>query len=244
MGLFLMQLNDTEREGDGNRIVTNWKMLLLFFRSRRKGQKYAFEAMRFISHIKALYTEKMAHRAMHGRVVNYFGGDGQNVANDLKQEHFVKKNKKLINALGAQKTLTAVSRATAASHGIDDIVSNLEKQTNIHRQSSKHTVASAEEDEKTMIKVLRELKPFTSVPNRRHSNFPNISKSPFDELDVMLLKTWLKKHKTSLARNRVAASEENDAEREEDDDYNGSDDDDLLQIEGFSDSGDEFDLCD
>ena len=135
MGLFLMQLNDTEREGDGSRIIMNWKMLLLYFRSRKKGQKYAFESMRFISHIKALYTEKMAHRAIHGRVVNYLGGDGRNVANDLKQKHFVKKNKKLINALGAQKTLTAVNRATGASHGIDDIVSNLEKQTNIHRQS-------------------------------------------------------------------------------------------------------------
>ena len=153
MGLFLMQLNDTEQEGDGSRIIINAKMLLLYFRSRKKGQKYAFESMRFISHIKALYTEKMAHRAIHGRVVNYLGGDGKNVANDLKQEHFVKKNKKLINALGAQKTLTAVNRATGASHGIHDIVSNLEKQTNIHRQSSKHSVASAEEDERTMIKV-------------------------------------------------------------------------------------------
>ena len=241
MGLFLMQLNDTEREGDGSRIIMNWKMLLLYFRSRKKGQKYAFESMRFISLIKALYTEKMAHRAIHGRVVNYLGGDGKNVANDLKQEHFVKKNKKLINALGAQKTLTAVNRATGASHGIDDIVSNLEKQTNIHRQSSKHTVASAEEDERTMIKVLRELKPFKSVPNRKHSNFPNISKSPFDELDVMLLKTWLKKHKTSLAKNRISAPEENGSEREDDDDDSGSDEDDLLiETEGFSDSGDEF----
>lgn len=84
MGLFLMQLNDTEREGDGSRIIMNWKMLLLYFRSRKKGQKYAFESMRFISHIKALYTEKMAHLAIHGRVLNYLGGDEQNVANDLK----------------------------------------------------------------------------------------------------------------------------------------------------------------
>ena len=183
----------------------------------------------------------MAHRAIYGRVVNYLGGDGKNVANDLKQEHFVKKNKKLIKALGAQKTLTAVSRATGASHAINDIISNLETQTNIHRQSSKHTVASAEEDERTMINVLRELKPFTSILNRRHSNFPNISKSPFDELDVMLLKTWLQKHKTSLARNRVAAPEENEAEREEDEDDNGSDEDSSLQIEDSSDSEDEFD---
>lgn len=68
----------------------------------------------------------------------------------------------------------------------------------IYRQSNRHTVASADEDKKTMIKVLRELKLFKSVPNSKtmikvlgelklfksvpnskHSNFHNISKSPF-----------------------------------------------------------------
>ena len=112
---------------------------------------------------------------------------------------YSKEIKKLINPLGVQKTLTVVNCANDASHGIDEIVGNLEKQTNIHRQSSKHTVASADDDAKTMIKVLRKLQLFKSVPNSKHSNFHNISKSPFDELDVMLLKTWLKKHKTSLS---------------------------------------------
>ena len=47
-----------------------------------------------VTHIKALYTDKMAHHAIHGRAVNYLQGVGKNVANDLKQEYFVKKNKK------------------------------------------------------------------------------------------------------------------------------------------------------
>jgi len=89
-----------EMAGDGRRIIINWKMFLLFFRSRKEGKKYAFESMQFISHIKALYTERMAHRALCGRVVNYLEGDGKSVPNDLKEEHFVKKKKKLINAWG------------------------------------------------------------------------------------------------------------------------------------------------
>ena len=90
-----------------------------------------------------------------------------------------------------------------------------------------------------MIKVLRELKPFTSVPNRKHSNFPKILKHPFHELDVTLLQTWCKKQKTCLAGNRMAASE-NEAERGEDNDDNGSDDD-LVQTEGSCNSEDECD---
>ena len=44
LGLLLMQLNDTEGEGDGERSLQNWKLLMLVFRSRSRGMKYAFGA--------------------------------------------------------------------------------------------------------------------------------------------------------------------------------------------------------
>jgi hypothetical protein len=42
LGMFLMQLNDTEKEGDGERCLMNWKLLMLYFRARKRGMKYAF----------------------------------------------------------------------------------------------------------------------------------------------------------------------------------------------------------
>ena len=53
-GVFLMHLNDTEAEGDGQRSLRNWKLLMLYFCSRPRGMKYAFEAMRLITFVKAL----------------------------------------------------------------------------------------------------------------------------------------------------------------------------------------------
>ena len=70
LGVMLMQLNDTECEGDGDRSLINWKMLLLYFRCRPRGMKYAYEAMRLITWIKALYSEKTARRVLHGQFVN------------------------------------------------------------------------------------------------------------------------------------------------------------------------------
>ena len=70
LGFLLIQLNDTEREGDGNRSLLNWKILMLYFRCRSRGMKYAFEAMRFITMTKALYTARMAHRVIHGQFIN------------------------------------------------------------------------------------------------------------------------------------------------------------------------------
>jgi hypothetical protein len=49
LGVFLMQLNDTEKEGDGERCLRNWKMLMFYFHAGPRGMKYAFEAMRLIT---------------------------------------------------------------------------------------------------------------------------------------------------------------------------------------------------
>ena len=84
LGTLLMQLYDTEKEGGGERNLRNAKLLMLYFRSRPRGMKYAFEMMRLITSVKALYTPKVALRIIHGQFVNWKGGEGNNFANDLK----------------------------------------------------------------------------------------------------------------------------------------------------------------
>lgn len=100
------------------------KAKMLYFRSRHRGMKYAFEMMWFTTCVMALYTQKVAHRIIHGQFVNWRGGDGKNVANDLKQEHFVKGHKTVLKDLVANKTLTAVERATKTSCGLKGVSDN------------------------------------------------------------------------------------------------------------------------
>ena len=69
-----MQLNDTQKEGDGEWCLISWKLLMLYFRARKRGMKYAFEAMCLITFTKALLTERQAHRVIHGQFVNTKGG--------------------------------------------------------------------------------------------------------------------------------------------------------------------------
>ena len=105
----------TQCEGDGGRSLINWKMLLLDFRS-----KYAYEAMCFITCIKALYSEKTAHRVLHGQFVSLRGGgggEGKNSANDLKMEHCIQDNKQSMRAMRGNKTLEAVQRSSSSSYG-------------------------------------------------------------------------------------------------------------------------------
>ncbi len=87
---------------------TKLEDVVLYFRAGPRGMKYAFEAMWLITYVKALLTEKIAHRIIHGWFVNSRGGPGQNCANDLRMEMLVKNFKCILKGLCGNKTLKAV----------------------------------------------------------------------------------------------------------------------------------------
>lgn len=207
LGILLMQLHDTEKEGDGERNLRNAKLLMLYFRSRPRGMKYAFEMMRFITCVKALYTQKVAHRIIHGQFVNWRGGEGKNVANDLKQEHFVKGHKTVLKDLVANKTLTAVERATKASCGLKGVSDNFDRQCQIAPEYTLHTSLSKQDDEREMIELVHSRRPFVFTSGRKHNSFPTIPKSALDQLDIVKLDAWLTRHKRKLAACRFAAAD-------------------------------------
>jgi len=157
-----MQLHDTEKEGDGERNLRNAKLLMLHFRARPRRMRHAFAMMRFITYFKALHTQKVAHRIIHvhRQFVNWRGGEGKNVANDLKQEHFVKGRKTVLKDLVANKTLAAVERATKASCGLKGVSDNFDRQCEIAPYYTLHTSLSKQDDERKMIELIHSRRPF------------------------------------------------------------------------------------
>ena len=172
-------------------MMRNWKMLMLYARCSGRSKKYAFEAMCLLSYCKALFSEKMTHRAIHGQFVNPSGGKGKNYANDLKQEHLVKCNKVILRGLCGNKTLKAVTRATQSAYNVKKISNNFDQQTNITPDSQSHTYGDPSTDTKQMVNVLRKLKPFNFVKGRKHTAFPTISNSPLNNVDISALHAWL-----------------------------------------------------
>lgn len=201
LGVLLMQLNDTEAEGDGQRSLRNWKLLMLYFRSRSRGMKYAFEAMRFITFVKALYSERMAHRILHGQFVNPKGGHGNNYANDLKMEHEVGNKKGVLKGMCGNKTLRAVQRSTSSSYMLNETSMQYDRESNISPESTSHTHACTFDDIKEMIELISTQNPFKHQPGRSLQSFPSISKSPLDQLDVFGLHSWFTRNKKRLAAN-------------------------------------------
>lgn len=194
----MMQLNDTENEGDGERAVRNSKLLILLFRTSKHAKKYAFEIFRLISKLKCQMTEQMAARTSHGRFVNWKGGKGGNCPNDLKQEHLVKFTKKLIRGMGAQKTEKAVNRATSAACGLQQIIEQFDKVSNVLPESTAHTYRNAESDIRDMIQIIQDLQVLDKKPGRAHQSFSSLPHSAFENIDITKLGKWMKVTKKKL----------------------------------------------
>ena len=148
------------------------------------------------------------------------GGEGNNVANDLEEEHFVQFDKKLLKRMVAQKTLKAVERSTSASTGLRKIIENFDEKTGVHPPSTAHTYQNAEKDQKEMIALVCGLKPFQEVPGRCHSSFPHMPRNPFDLDDIRIPEQWLTTSKQKLSKDRDTPwdNEESGSEDTETDD--------------------------
>ena len=198
-GLIMMQLNDTENKGDGERAVRNSKQLILF-RTSKHAKKYAFEMFRLISKLKCQMTQQMAARTIHGRFVNWKGGKGGNCPNDLKQEHLVKFTKKLIRGVGAQKTEKAVNRATSAACGLQQIIEQFDKVSNVLPESTAHTYRNVESDIRDMIQIIQDLQVFEKKPGRAHPSFSSLPHCVFENIDIIKLEKWTKVTKKEVRK--------------------------------------------
>ena len=80
LGLFVSELDDAIREGDGERLCRVWKYLTLLFHCI----KYALEALTLQLH---RLPPRQAFEVKWSRFINTKGGTGNNVSCDLHMEH-------------------------------------------------------------------------------------------------------------------------------------------------------------
>jgi len=139
LAVFLMQLKDTCAEGDGDRSNINKKRLLLYFKKFKSFSKYSIEMFTTLAQVQALESEQMAHRLTWGRFVNWTGGQGKNIECDTAQEICNRTCKSVVQGMGANKTDKALLRASKAAAGVEEVVSNFDTSTKIHKSSRNHS---------------------------------------------------------------------------------------------------------
>ena len=100
-GIICLEFHDA-KEGDGNRIFTCWKFLLLLSKGDEKGStKYALEALYLILQVKAILSPRQGYRLLWNRTIK---GKDYNVPLDLDLEHDNRMTKEAIKRVGRNIT--------------------------------------------------------------------------------------------------------------------------------------------
>ena len=196
--MLLLQLKDTTKEGDGTKAAINEKVLMSFFKCQNNCSKYAVEMVTAINQKEILLSPRTAEVVKREPFVNWRGGIGNNMDDDMAIEICNSVTKRMVRDMGANKTVNAIDLVSRASVGIEDITSNDDKASSIPAKSSKHTTGSSREDEINMIADLRWLRSFRKIPSRNRVSFPNISKGALSELDMDDYNRWIQKHVRQL----------------------------------------------
>lgn len=84
-GALVIEFRDAWREGDGDRVVRCWRLLMPHFKTAGCS-KYALEALRLQNQLQIL-SPNLLHQIKWHRFVNTRGGLGSNIPCDLYNEH-------------------------------------------------------------------------------------------------------------------------------------------------------------
>ena len=189
--VLLLQMKDTAREGDGDRNLINQKILLSIFKSVNTYAKYAKEMFVAIAQLECLLPPRLSEELKWSNFVNWLGGEGKNMEDDLCQEITNRLGKEMIRNMGANKTMKSISRAMKPVSGIKVIMENYDEETNLETKSRKRTKQSALEEEKEMVKDLNSVNVFDHVTNRSHKSFPTIKRLPHQYIKPDEMNKWL-----------------------------------------------------
>ncbi|KAK3744046.1 hypothetical protein QZH41_011928 [Actinostola sp. cb2023] len=198
-GLFFMNFLDAVKEGDGTRLMRQYKFLLLYCRADgQHSRKYALECLYQSFLVNSLLSPRDSERFIWNRGVNTSGGKDTNIPLDLDVEHSNRFIKEAIKNLGPNVTEKAVQRICHAESSTSLIINNIDH--SLHRVvgSGRHTSSSTERDLHVLVNRAVSTDVFFIHPNRNYNHYSNFERNPFKNLDMSAMYTWMNKHKNNI----------------------------------------------
>ena len=190
-GLLLLEFKDAIREGDGERILRVWKVLIIYF--HYAGHKnYKLEAFNLLTMVNATASPRIAAQLTWSRVVNTRGKKGHNVAADLHMEHLNKVVKGCVANLGANISEQTIVQCGKSLSGLIDICKHFDKENNVTPSSVEHSYANSAEDmRRILVELTSTSRVFDYIPGREHKTFKRINSNVARSIDAKKLLDWL-----------------------------------------------------
>ena len=109
-GMAILTFFDAISEGDGARVIRNWKFLLLYLHHDRSSYKYAIEGLYMLFQIHALLSPKAAHHLVWNRFSKRKNKLGGNIPLDLALEFLNRIYKDAVKKLGPNASTKSIDR--------------------------------------------------------------------------------------------------------------------------------------
>ena len=189
LGLVWHGFNDSLKQGDGDRILTYWKFLLVIFKAGKR-HNYCKEAINLLLQYHFLLPKRLAEQMKWSRCINTRGVIGGNIPSDLHLEHLNRRFKGIISNLHSNVTSKIITRASRSIGLIHNICQTFELQNSTRKQSAKHTQPSFKKECQMISEQLEEQKVFEMLETRCPSSLKYI-KSLIQDCPTAILEQWI-----------------------------------------------------
>ena len=198
-GLFFLNFLDAVSEGDGQRLMRQYKLFLLYCKADGEhSTKYALESLYQFFLIFAQLSPRDVERFIWNRTANNGGGKGKNIALDLEQEHSNNYLKQAVKNLGPNLNEQSVSRICRAEKETRNLVQALDRNLQQNSDSGKHYSVSLDRDLSKLVQRLVSNRALEKEPARQYSLFSTFERNPFKNLDTSKIYKWINGHKKNV----------------------------------------------
>ena len=196
---FLFNFLDAIKEGEGVRIMRQYKYIILYCKADGShSTKYALECLYQFFLVHTLLYERDSERFVWNRSVNNSGKKGTNIPLDEDTEHSNNFLKQGIRNLGPNVTENAVQRLSHAESPKASILTNLDDSIKRLLRSGKHSTGTLERDLNELVKRAVEFNIFTELEGRTYKQFSSFRRDRLADLDASSLHKWINKHKKDI----------------------------------------------
>lgn len=201
-GFLFQNFLDAISEGDGERIMRQYKYIMLYCREDGcHSSKYALECLYQFFLTKALLSKRDSERFKWNRSVNNFCKPGTNIPLDLDVEHSNNFLKQAIKNLGPNVSEKAVTRICNAESSTRTIMDSIDGSINRVCSSSSHGGGSVAKDVDKLVERLNEADVFTfHEAGRSYTQFCNFRRNRLEHLNLSEMFKWINKHKKNVSR--------------------------------------------
>ena len=190
LGSLVMEVRDAWAEGDGERMVRCWRLLLPQFKATNR-RKYALEALRLQFQIQATLSPHLAHHLVWDRFINTHGGIGRNIPCDLHNEHINKVVKSIMKDQGSNITESALQRAARSVTTLKQIQVRFDAESEVPIVTSSHSTKSEEQDVAKVVSSILKLDILSIKSGWKHASYPTLRTNPLWSWDIKATKVWI-----------------------------------------------------